>query len=73
MVTEFTRKCIGDVVPTLPIKTYPNKKLWIDGSIRVKLKVQTTPFNHGKVTEDMVEFKQCSSYSLRKAIKQAKR
>ena len=40
-VTEFIRKCtcIGDVVPTVTIKTYPNQKLWIDGSIRAKLKV----------------------------------
>ena len=39
MVTEFIRKCIGDVVPTVTIKTYPNQKPWIDGSIRTKLKV----------------------------------
>ena len=37
-VTEFIRKCMGDVVPTVTIKTYPNQKLWIDGSIRAKLK-----------------------------------
>jgi hypothetical protein len=24
-VTEFIRKCIGDVVPTVTIKTYPNQ------------------------------------------------
>ena len=34
MVTEFIKKCIGDVVPTMTIKTYPNQKPWIDGSIR---------------------------------------
>ena len=54
MVTEFIRKCIGDVVPTVTIKTYPNQKLWIDGSIRAKLKMCTTAFNHGKVTGNMV-------------------
>ena len=32
--SEFIRKCIGDVVSTVTIKTYPNQKLWIDGSIR---------------------------------------
>ena len=52
-VTEFIRKCIGDVVPTVTIKTYPNTKPWIDGSIRIKLKAQTTAFNHGKVTGNM--------------------
>ena len=33
-MTEFIRKCIGDAVPTVTIKTYPNQKPWIDGSIR---------------------------------------
>ena len=70
-VSEFIRKCIGDVVHTVTIKKYPNQKLWIDGSIRAKLKARTTAFNHGKVTRNMDEYKQCS-YSLRKAFKQAK-
>ena len=30
MVTEFIRKCIRDVVPTVTIKNYPNQKPWID-------------------------------------------
>ncbi|CDQ59754.1 unnamed protein product [Oncorhynchus mykiss] len=71
-VSEFISKCIGDVVPTATIKTFPNQKPWIDGSIRAKLKAQTTAFNQGKATRNMTEYKQCS-YSLRKAIKQAKR
>jgi hypothetical protein len=33
-VSEFIRKCIVDVVPTVTIKTYPNQTPWIDGSIR---------------------------------------
>ena len=53
-------------------KTYPNQKPWIDVSIPAKLKVQTTAFNHGKVTGNVAEYKQ-STYSLRKEIKQAKR
>ncbi|CDR18153.1 unnamed protein product [Oncorhynchus mykiss] len=71
-VSEFIRTCVEDVVPIATIKTFPNQKPWIDGSIRVKLKAQTTAFNQGKVTRNMTEYKQCS-YSLRKAIKQAKR
>ena len=47
-VNEFIRKCIGDVVPTVTIKTYSNQKQWIDGSIGAKLKVRTTAFNQGK-------------------------
>ena len=51
--SEFIRKCIDDVVPIAMIKTFPNQKPWIDGSIRVKLKAQTTAFNQGKVTGNM--------------------
>jgi hypothetical protein len=54
----------------LTIKTFPNQKLWIDGSNRAKLKAHTTAFNHGKATGNMAEYKQCS-YSICKAIKQA--
>ena len=72
MVTEFIRKCIRDVEPTVTTKTFPNQKPWIDVSIPLKLKAQTTALNNGKATSNMAEYKQCS-YSLRKAIKQAKR
>ena len=37
-VSEFIRKCIDDVIPIATIKTFPNQKPWIDGSIHVKLK-----------------------------------
>ena len=69
-VSEFIRKCIGDVVPTASIKTFPNQKPWIDCSIRAKLKVQSMAFNQGKVPGNMTKYKQCS-YSLSKAVKQA--
>jgi hypothetical protein len=72
LVSEFIRKCIGYVLPTVCIKSYPNQKPWMDGGIRAKLKSQTTAFNHGKRSGNMAEYKQCS-YSLCKAIKQAKR
>jgi hypothetical protein len=71
-VSEFISKCIGDVVPTVTIKTVPNQKPRIDGIICAKLKARTATFNHGKVTGNMTDYKQCS-YSLCKAIKQAKR
>ena len=71
-VSEFISKFIGDVVPTLSIKTFPNQKPWIDGSICAKLKARATVFNQGKVTGNMTKYKQCSD-SLRMAIKQAKR
>ncbi|CDQ89576.1 unnamed protein product [Oncorhynchus mykiss] len=69
---SVSETCVEDVVPIATIKTFPNQKPWIDGSIRVKLKARTTAFNQGKVTGNMTEYKQCS-YSLRKSIKQAKR
>jgi hypothetical protein len=53
------------------IETFPNQKVWIDGSIHAKLKARITAFSHYKATGNMAEYKQCS-YSLRKAIKQAK-
>jgi hypothetical protein len=37
-VSEFISKWIGDVIPTATIKTFPNQKPWIDGSILTKLK-----------------------------------
>ena len=40
-VSEFISKCIGDVVPTAIIKTFPNQKPWIDCSIRANLKART--------------------------------
>jgi hypothetical protein len=67
-VSEFIKKCIGGVVPTVTIKTCPNQKPWIDGGIRGQLKARTTAFNHGMMTGNMAEYKQCS-YFLRKAIK----
>jgi hypothetical protein len=56
-VSEFISKCIGDVVPPVTIKTFPNQKPWIDGSIRAKLKARTTAFNHCKATRNMTEYK----------------
>ena len=50
LVSKLIRKCIGDVVPTVTIKTVPNQKPWIDGSIHAKLKARTIAFNHGKAT-----------------------
>ena len=54
-VREFISKCIGDVVPTASIKTFPNQKPWNDGSIHAKLNSRTTAFNQGKVTGNMTE------------------
>ena len=34
LLSEFIKKCIGDVVHTVTIKTYTNQKPWMDGGIR---------------------------------------
>ena len=56
-VSEHIRKCIGDIVPTVAIKIFPNQKPWIGGSSCAKLKLRTTAFNHGKATGNMTEYK----------------
>ncbi|CDQ62704.1 unnamed protein product [Oncorhynchus mykiss] len=68
-MSEFISKCIGDVVPTVTIITFPNQKPWIDGSIRAKLKARTTDFNHDKVTGNMTKYRQCSFPSARQSNK----
>ena len=57
-VSKFISKCIGDVVPTATIKTFPNQKPLIDGNICPKLKVETNAFNQGKVTGNITKYKQ---------------
>ena len=42
-VTEFIRKCIGDVVPTVTIKTYPNQ---IDGTVEVDVQLKLEVYIH---------------------------
>ena len=37
-VTGFINKCNDDVIPTVTVRTYPNQKPWITGSIRTELK-----------------------------------
>jgi hypothetical protein len=53
LYADSVKKCIGDVVPTVTIKTYPNHKLWMDGGIFAKLKARSTAFNHGNQTSEM--------------------
>ena len=43
-VIGFINKCIDDVVPTVPVRTYHNQKPWITGSIRTKLKARAAAF-----------------------------
>jgi hypothetical protein len=36
-VIGVINKCFDDVVPTVTVRTYPNQKPWITGSIRTEL------------------------------------
>jgi hypothetical protein len=43
-VTGFINKCIEDVVPTVTVRTYSNKKPWITGNIRTELNGRAAAF-----------------------------
>ena len=69
-VTGFINKCIKDVIPTLTIlRTYPNQKPWITGSIRTELKARVASF---KEWVSNPEAYRKSRYVFRRTIKQAK-
>ncbi|KAI4888337.1 hypothetical protein NFI96_027462, partial [Prochilodus magdalenae] len=67
-VTGFIRKCIEDVVPTRPVRVYPNQKPWLNCEVRAALNARTAAFKSGHTEE----FKN-ASYALRKIIRAAKR
>ena len=43
-VIGFINKCIDDVVPTVPRRTYPNQKTWITANIHTGLKARAAAF-----------------------------
>ena len=43
-VIGFINKCIDDVVHTVTVRTYPNQKPWITGSIHTELKARAAAF-----------------------------
>ena len=43
-VIGFINKCIDDVVPTVTVRTYPNQKQCITGSIHTELKARVAAF-----------------------------
>ncbi|KAI4900823.1 hypothetical protein NFI96_028020, partial [Prochilodus magdalenae] len=67
-VTGFIRKCIEDVVPTKPVRVYPNQKPWLNCEVRAALNARTAAFKSGHTEE----YKK-ASYALRKTIRAAKR
>jgi hypothetical protein len=43
-VIGFINKCIDDVVSTVTVRTYPDQKPWITGSIHTELKARAAAF-----------------------------
>ena len=43
-VTGFINKCRDDIVPTVTVRTYPNKKPWITGKVHSELKARAAAF-----------------------------
>ena len=66
-VIYFFNKCIEDVVPTVPVRTYPHQKPWITDNIRTELKGRA---DASKVRNSNPEAYEKSCYALRRTIKQ---
>ena len=45
-VTGFIKKCIDHVIPTVTVRTSPNQKLWITGSICTEIKTRRSGARH---------------------------
>jgi hypothetical protein len=69
LVIGFINKCIDDVVPTVTVRTYPNQKPWITGSIHTELKARAVAI---KEQDSNLEAYKKSRYAIRRTIKQAK-
>ena len=66
-VIGFINKCI--VVPTVTVRTYPNQKPWIKGSIGTELKARAAAFKERDSNPDAYKKSRCA---LRRTIKEAK-
>ncbi len=57
---------------TVTIRTFSNKKPWVDRTIRDAVNHRTAAYNAGLSSGNMSEYK-ASCYSLRRAVRAAKR
>ncbi|KAI5616827.1 gastrula zinc finger protein XlCGF28.1-like [Silurus asotus] len=71
-VVGFIGKLTDDMVQKTTIRTFPNQKPWVDKTIRDALRSRSAAYNTGLATGDMDEYK-AASYSVRRAVKDAKR
>jgi hypothetical protein len=65
-VIGFISKCIDYVIPKVTVCTYPNRKPWITGNIRIELKAKAAAFIEWETNLD--GYKK-SRYALRQTIK----
>jgi hypothetical protein len=75
-VLGFIGKCIGDVVPTVKVRCFPNQKPWINTEVDAKIKDWATAHraiaeNPEATAEDKNKYKK-SCIDLRKVIKREK-
>ena len=61
-ISGFINEFIEDFVPTVTVRTYPNKKPWITGNIRTELKGRADTF---KERDSNPEAYKESRYALR--------
>ncbi|KAK1804253.1 hypothetical protein P4O66_020290 [Electrophorus voltai] len=72
-LTEAVVGFIGKLVDnTIPIKTFPNQKPWVDKTIREALNSRTAAYNAGIISGNMDEYKS-AAYGVRRAVREAKR
>ena len=60
-ITGFVRKCISDIVPTVKVFCFPNRKPWINTKVGTKLKDRATThraiaYNPEAMAEDRIKY-----------------
>jgi hypothetical protein len=55
-VTCFINKCIGDVIPTVTVRTYPNQKPWVTGNIRKLLQTTIIDYSDASLPDKLNAF-----------------
>jgi len=72
VVTSFIAMLEDTIIPTVKVRSFPNQKTWVDGSIGASLNARTAAYNSGLVSSNMDKYK-AASYGLWQARKDTKR
>ncbi len=77
-VSEFTDVALSfantlteQATETMTVRTFPNQKPWVDGTIRAAVNKCTAAYNEALLSGNMSEYK-ASCYFLRRAVRAAK-